>query len=264
VTHPQGPPDDAAQPGHGPPDGNGEMGHGPPDDAARPGRGPGPSRALLLTLAGLAAAALLVFAALRVLELPARLLRPSESEIRGALYTAIQRESPETFLVTGAVDLTATTTVSNTRRLLPGIVGLSLGTTRATVRMPGRVSYGIDLSRIRPEDIDVGEGAAVRIRVPSPSLWSVEPVLSEMEVETDVGWARLDASGRAVEQEAIRLMEGALRAQGRAHLGDSDQPRANTLRALERALVPVLEAAGVEEPQITVLFTDTPGGERPE
>lgn len=195
---------------------------------------------------------------------PGRWLRPSATEIRGALYTAIQRETPETFLVTGAVDLSATTRVANTRRLLPGLLDLNLGTTSATVRMPGRVSYGVELSRIAPEDIEIGEDGDVRITVPAPTIWSVEPVLEAMEVETDVGWARLDASGRDVEQEAIRLMERALRAQGIRHLQDSDQPRRNTARALEAALGPPLEAAGVADPRIEVLFSDTPGRRRPE
>ena len=209
----------------------------------------------VLTFSALAAALLL--------EVPRRLLRPSATDIRGALYTAIQRETPETFLVTGSVDLVGTTTVSNTRRLFPGLLDLSLGTTSATVRMPGRVSYGIDLSGIRPADIDVAPDGAVVVRVPSPAIRSVEPVLAEMEVQTDVGWARFYArSGRAVEQEAIRLMEAALRAQGEAHLADSNQPRRNTAAALEDVLIPALEAAGVEEPTITVLFTATPPGRK--
>ncbi len=202
-----------------------------------------------------------------VLGLTQRLLRPSEEDIRGAIYAAIQRERPETFLVTGSVDLTATTTVRNTRRLLPGIIDLNLGTTSATVRMPGRISYGVDLSRIRPGDIRVDEAGRVTLVVPPPEVWSAEPVLTEMEVQTEVGWARLySRSGRAVEQEAIRLMETALLRQGRAHLADSDQPRRNSAQALERVLLPALTAAGVDDPSVTVLFTDSPttGTDSPE
>ena len=238
---------------------------GPPD--APPARTPDPTpapatsrRRAWVIGAAVALTALLVLVAW-LAGLPGRLLRPSATEIRGALYTAIQRETPETFLVTGAVDLSATTRVANTRRLLPGLLNLNLGTTSATVRMPGRVSYGVDLSRIEPEDIEVGEAGEVRVTVPAPTIWSVEPVLAEMEVETDVGWARLDASGRDVEQEAIRMMERALRAQGVRHLHDSDQPRRNTARALERAFGPPLEAAGVADPRIEVLFSDTRAGE---
>ena len=80
-----------------------------------------------------------------------------------------------------------------------------------------------------------------------------------MEVRTTVGWARLYArSGRAVEQEAIRLMESALRAQGEAHLADSDQPRRHTADALEVSLLPPLTAVGIDDPRIRVLFTDRP------
>ncbi len=215
----------------------------------------GPGRWVLL-LADLAFALL---AGALLLEIPGRLLRPSETDIRAALYTAIQRETPETFLLTGSVDLVGTTTVSNTRRLFPGILDLSLGTTSATVRMPGRVFYGIDLSGITPADIVVAADGAVTVRVPPPAIRSVEPALAAMEVRTDVGWARLHArSGRTVEQEAIRLMEDALRAQGEAHLNDSNQPRRNSAAALENVLLPPLEAAGIEDPKITVLFADTP------
>ncbi len=212
-----------------------------------------PALALVLAAALGAGALALVFGQ--------RLLRPSEEVIRGAIYAAIQRESPEAFLVTGSLEVTGTTTVSNTRRLLPGIVNLNLGTTSATVRMPGRVSYGIDMSRLEAQDIRVGEGGAVTVTVPAPRVWSVEPVLAEMEVQTDVGWARLYArSGRVVEQEAIRLMEVALRRQGEAHLADSDQPLRNSAEALEDILVPALRAAGVQQPLVTVRFADSPPG----
>lgn len=240
----------------------------PPPPDLRPGPPPGASgdpgpaggrgirfgwAALLLTLAAVLVAGPLALA------ITQRFLRPTEEEIRGAIYAALQRERPETFLVTGSLDLTATTTVRNTRRLLPGIVDLSLGTTSATVRMPGRVSYGLDLSRIHPRDVRVDDSGAVTVVVPPPTVWSTEPVLTEMEVQTEVGWARLYArSGRAVEQEAIRLMETALRRQGEAHLADSDQPRRNSAEALERLLEPALAAAGVADPRVTVLFSDSP------
>lgn len=254
---PRPPPDDAA------PHDATAAGPEAPDSTAGPeapnpptGRVPAGLGRWVLLLAVLAFA-LLAFALL--LELPGRFLRPSETEIRAALYTAIQRETPETFLLTGSVDLVGTTTVANTRRLFPGILDLSLGTTSATVRMPGRVSYGIDLSGITPADIVVDPDGAVTVRVPPPAIRSVEPALAAMEVRTDVGWARVYArSGRTVEQEAIRLMEDALRAQGEAHLKDSNQPRRNSAAALENVLVPALEAAGIEDPKITVLFADTP------
>ncbi|MEN8376123.1 MAG: DUF4230 domain-containing protein [Gemmatimonadota bacterium] len=206
----------------------------------------------------LAAVALTAIAVVLVLR-AMRMLRPTSEEIRGAVYAAIQRESAETFLVTGFVDLTATTTVRNTKRLLPGIIGLNLGTTSATVRMPGRVSYGVDLAGFRLEHIRIGPDTSVTVTVSPPAVWAIEPVLEDMEVETDVGWARLySRSGRQVEQEAIRLMETALRAQGEAHLRDSDQPRRNTARAVQGILGPTLAAAGVHAPRIVVLFSDRP------
>lgn len=177
--------------------------------------------------------------------------RLSETDIRDVVYATIQRESPESFLITGALEVTATTRVANTRTLLPGVVGIDLGTTSATVRVPGRVSYGFDVRQLTPAMIRVHEDDVIEVTVPEPVIYSVEPNLEQMEVETQRGWLRL--SRRTVEDvrgRAIRLVQQALRAQGVAHLRASSQPRINTADALYEMLHPVLIAAGVEDPQI--------------
>src|SRR5690606_6574394 len=63
-------------------------------------------------------------------------------DVRELVHTTIQREAGASFLVTGYLDVVATATVENRQVLLPGMLDLSLGTTRATVRVPGMVSYG--------------------------------------------------------------------------------------------------------------------------
>lgn len=183
--------------------------------------------------------------------------RLSEVDIRDVVYSTIQRESPESFLITGALEVTATTRVENTRTLLPGVVGFDLGTTSATVRVPGRVSYGFDVRDLTPAMIRVIGGDTVEVTVPQPVLYSVEANLEQMEVETQRGWLRL--SQRTVDQvrgRAIQLVQQTMRAQGHAHLQGSAQPRINTAEALYDMLRPVLIAAGMDDPQIRFMIGD--------
>ncbi|HEX6306864.1 MAG TPA: DUF4230 domain-containing protein [Longimicrobiales bacterium] len=177
--------------------------------------------------------------------------RLSHTEVRDLVYSTIQRESPESFLVTGSIEVTATTRVANTRTLLPGIVDLDLGTTSATVRVPGRVSYGFDLRELTPEMIRIAGDTLIEVAVPEPVIYSVEPNLEQMEVETQRGWARMSTrTAEAVRDRAVGLVQRTLRAQGEAHLRNSAQPRINTADALYHMLRPVLVAAGISEPQL--------------
>lgn len=180
------------------------------------------------------------------------LMRPklSEETVRQVVVSTIQREAPASFYVTGYVDLTTAITVKSTKRLFPDALGgLDLGTTQTTVRVPGRISYGFDVTQIRPEAIQLGPDGTVEVTLPELSVYAVEPDLEAMEVETSVGWARMSwSSGRRVEQQAIRRVREAMREQGRAHVERATEPRVNTAMALEQLLTPVLHAAGVPDP----------------
>ncbi len=197
----------------------------------------------------LVAAGLLVLAgvALAVWLLQPRL---TETEVRQVVVSTIQQEAPASFFVTGTLDITATATVENTRYLFPDLLRFDLGTTRATVRMPGRIAYGFDVTALRPEDIRLGEDGVVEVTLPGLHVFSAEPNLAAMEVETDVGWARTYAgSGQRATQQALRVAHEALRRQGEAHLETTTQPRLNTAEALRKLLTPVLQAAGLADPQ---------------
>jgi hypothetical protein len=171
-------------------------------------------------------------------------------DVRSVVVSTIQREAPASFYVTGYLDITATTTVENTRYLLPDLFRLNLGTSRATVRVPGRVSYGFDIRQLRPEDIHLSEKGLVEVTLPELSIYAVEANLEQMEVQTDVGWARTHGgSGQQVEQRAIQLVQQALRKQAEQHLSSSTQPQVNTAQGLELMLGPPLQAAGVPDPQ---------------
>lgn len=179
--------------------------------------------------------------------------RLAEDEVRQIVVTTIQREAPESFLVSGYLDITATVTIENTKYLFPDLFRLNLGTTRSSVRVPGRVSYGFDVRQLTPESVKVTEEGRVEVALPELQVYSVEPDLEAMEVETSVGWARLDiSSGRRVEQQAIRSVRDALEHQAAQHITRSVQPRVNTARAIETMLIPILQAAGIEEPHVTI------------
>ena len=179
--------------------------------------------------------------------------RVSEEKVRRAVVTTLQQETPASFYVTGTLQLTAATTVRNTKTLLPDLLDFSMGTTEASVRLPGRVSYGFDVRKLHGEDIRLLENGVVEVMLPSLAIHAVAPRLSEMEVKTDVGWARLyRSSGRRVEQEAIQVAEKALRQQARQHLDTSAEPQLNTARAIKKMLTPVLQAAGVTDPQFRI------------
>jgi hypothetical protein len=141
--------------------------------------------------------------------------------------------------------------VANTRTFLPGIIGLDLGTTSANVRVPGRVSYGFDVGSLKPEMIRVLDDGVIEVDVPEPVVYSVEPNLAQMEIETQRGWARLSASTTdQVRDRAMSLVQGSLEEQGRRHIQSSTQPRVNTADALDAMLRPVLVAAGIENPEL--------------
>lgn len=177
----------------------------------------------------------------------------TEEEVQSAVITTLQQDEGQSFLVTGRLGLTATSTVSSEKTLMPEVLGLSLGTTQATVRLPGRVSYGFSLREIEAEEITV-EGDTVTIRIPELQVQSVEPDLEAMQVQTEVGWARLyRSSGRRAEREAMRAASRVIREEATEYLATAAKPRENTEEAVRRMLRPTLEALGLEEPHVRVV-----------
>jgi hypothetical protein len=201
------------------------------------------------TLAGMLVVLLLV-AALGI-ALWARRPHLTEEQVRETIWSTIQREAPAAFLVTGWIEVTAVTRVTNTRTFLPGIIGFDLGTTSANVRVPGRISYGFDVGDMKPGMIRLLDDGVIEVDVPQPVIWSVEPNLSQMEIETQRGWARLSAASvDQVRDRAVSLVQGALAQQGQVHLQNSSQPGINTADALDAMLRPALVAAGIPDPEL--------------
>lgn len=198
----------------------------------------------VLIAAALAVVAALIFLAGRGSRLPA----VTEDQVRTAITAAIQREARESFLVTGRLDVVASTSVENRKIFLPSLLALNLGSARSTVTAPGRVYYGFDVRQLSQEMITLVDDSTVHVQLPPIRTLAVEPGLDRMQIDTDVAWSRSDETEREVERRAIAELMPALRAQGRAHLRDSTQPRINTAEALRHMLEPTVRALGIERP----------------
>lgn len=192
------------------------------------------------------------------------LLRPryDATEVQRTIVTTIQREAPASFYVTGTLDVTVTEEVERTAQLFPTLFallreaqpawpGVNQATARATVRVPGRVSYGFDVGQLTAEQIRVRPDGLVAVSLPALAVYATEPFLQHLEVKTEAtGWMQLFGSQeKAAEREALGGVRDALRRQGEARLATATQPRVNTAKALEALLRPVLVAAGVPNPQ---------------
>ncbi len=202
--------------------------------------------AVLLLLAGVAAV-------MAPRWLPSRV---TQNDVRVAILSTLQEEADTTFLVTGYLDIATRITAEDTRVFFPGTLDLPLGTTRATVQVPGRVSYGFDLGALDPQEIWV-RGDTIEMEVPELAIYSVEPRVEEAQIETERGWTRLPASERTTERLAMSHMSESLRRQAEAHLVDSVQPQVNTAEALRRLVTPILVSVGVEAPVFRIYIGES-------
>ena len=173
--------------------------------------------------------------------------RVTQNDVRVAILSTLQEEADTTFLVTGYLDIATRVTAEDTRIFFPGLLDLPVGTTRATVQVPGRVSYGFDLGALDPQTIWV-RGDTIEIEVPELSIYSIEPRIDQAQIETARGWTRLPASERTTERLAMSNLSGALRRQAASHLQDSVQPQVNTAEALRRMIAPIVVSLGVDSP----------------
>lgn len=172
----------------------------------------------------------------------------TDHQVQSLVFATIQAEADTTVLVTGYYDLDVTTRVQDNKALW----GISLGTTEVNVRVPGRVSYGFNMGQFSTNDIRIA-GNEVIVTIPPPEIWSVEPHLDQMQMQTEVGWARLQAySGRALEQLAIRRLPEEFRRVASERMKSNNQPMKNTELALRKTLAPVLKSVGIENPVFVI------------
>ncbi len=190
--------------------------------------------------------------------LRAMIPRITEEDVRVAVTTTVEREAPASFLVTGTLDATATARVANRQTFLPGLLDLDLGTSEATVRVPGRIAYGFDVRTLTPDRIRLLDDGTVEVTLPALTVFSVEPDLGRLDVQTRRGWARTAESADALEGDALRRVTGALRQQGQAVLASGAlTARQNTATALAAMLRPALVAAGIPEPRFRFRLSPT-------
>jgi len=192
---------------------------------------------------------------------------PSESSVRRTVLTTIQDEAPASFLVTGTLTISTTVRIDSSQYVTPDWVTFVLGHTQPSVlpflegssqtqvRVPGRVSYGFEVDRLRAEMITVEEDGVVAVDLPELSVHSIEPRLSRLQVRTRTeGWMRVFPStvSEEVRSRAMAGVRTAFLDQAEDRLRTATQPRVNTARALEKVLAPPLKAAGVDRPRFRI------------
>lgn len=194
-------------------------------------------------------------------------LGPSEDRVRQTILTTMQEEAPASFLVTGSMDMSVTVHLDSSQYMTPdwltyvlqqthpSALSMLKGTSETRVRVPGRVSYGFEVGALTPEMIRVEADETVVVQLPPLSVYSVEPELDRLEVETTAeGWLRIIPSDvhEEVRTRALARVEEAFRAQVEEHFSSSVQPRVNTARALKEMLAPPLKAVGMSDPSFRI------------
>jgi hypothetical protein len=200
-----------------------------------------------------AAAVLILVGVIAALRQVARGIAPEE--VRERIVATIQSEAKESILITGSIDLTGTVTVENVRTLLPGVLDIGLGSSRATVQVPGRAYYGFDVRELDREKIRI-RGDTIEITVPQPRVISVDANLQELRVWSAKGWLRSSQSLQSVERSAVQRIDNVLARQAAQHVATSAQPRVNSAEAIRRMVRPVVEAAGITKPVFQFQLTE--------
>jgi hypothetical protein len=196
---------------------------------------------------------LVLLAAIAALRHVADIVAPEK--IREQIVATIQSEAKASVLITGSIDLTGTVTVENVKTLLPGVLDIGLGSSRATVQVPGRAYYGFDVRELDRDKIRV-HGDTIDITVPQPRVISVDANLQQLRVWSDKGWLRSAQSLQSVERSALQKIDNVLARQAAAHVANSAQPRINSAEALRRIVAPVLKAAGISNPVFQFQLTE--------
>lgn len=197
--------------------------------------------------------------------------RSVQSRVRRTVLTTVQEETPSSFLVTGTMDLHATVRIDSSQyatpewvtymlsQTQPALLSLLQGSAQTEVKVPGRVSYGFDVTTLTADMIRVEDSNVVAVDLPALDIHSIEPSLSQLEVHSKTeGWMQVFESGvpEAVRQRALDGVREAFREQARARLDSATQPRVNTARALRTMLTPSLTAAGFDNPRFRIRVGD--------
>ncbi|WP_022835520.1 DUF4230 domain-containing protein [Salisaeta longa] len=219
------------------------------------GRSPWTARQKIAAWGGVVVG-LLVAVAVAVWQVP-----PGAATVERTVITTLQEETPASFLVTGQLDITVEQTVQRTASVAPWFFNAvrawapsfdwDQGTTQATVRVPGTVSYGFNVQQLSADMIDVAPDGRIVVELPPLTVHAVEPHLGQMKMRTTAtGWMQLasTAATDSVKARALRTLQPAFEKQARRHLQQATQPRINTAQAVQQMLTPALRAAGIDTP----------------
>lgn len=164
--------------------------------------------------------------------------------VNSTISTTVSRMRDAAKLVVLVEEVDVTVQKASDKSVLYGKV--NLGTTTVTVRASGnRIQYYVPLDKITADDFTfdpLSKRLTLRLAVPAvdEELVEVQSDPAKIEVQTGIGWARLDKySGQALRDEAKRDLRPAVIEQGRAseHI---ERAKANTKAAVEKLLTPLL------------------------
>ncbi len=142
-----------------------------------------------------------------------------------------------------SVEYTASTIVERSRQRR-GIGGVLLGTDRVVVMVMGKIRTGIDLSRIKPSDVQIN-GRSIKIKVPRVQVLAVE-LLPEASRVFDSQRSWLFSEYEGLELEALDEARRKLRAEAERNAAMLDI--AETMARLQ--LAEFLRKAGFEQVEI--------------
>lgn len=180
--------------------------------------------------------------------------------VNSTISTTVSRMRDAAKLVVLVEEVDVTVQKTSDKSVLNG--KLNLGTTTVTVRASGnRIQYYVPLDKITPDDFAfdlTSNRLTLRLAVPAvdEEMVEVQSDPAKIEVQTDIGWARLDKySGQALRDEAKRDLRPAVIEQGRAaeHV---ERAKANTKAAVEKLMAPLL--AGLKSDVIFQVAFTTP------
>jgi hypothetical protein len=182
--------------------------------------------------------------------------------ISTVIQTSLERLRKESKLVVYTADVAVMVTKVSDKKLLSG--KLDLGTTTVRVRAAGnKAQIVIPLSDLEESDIEFDDAKNLFIvTLPPPrvdeTLVEVQTDPTFYEVQTEVGWARLDKfSGEALREEAKRELRGAV-------IEEASHPRIiDAARDSGREQIAALLEAVVKpmrpEATVAIEFKDTDG-----
>jgi hypothetical protein len=195
---------------------------------------------------------ILMIGANRIVDKTTKSLAPSYSNST-IIQTSATRLRQEAKLVVLSADITVEVTRTSSKIVWDL---LDFGDTVATVRTRGnRAQYFVALDKITEKDFNV-RGSSLHVTVPEPrvdeSIVEVQTDPNQIEVRTQVGWARLDKrSGELARAEARKSLRQAIISEAKAPRY-AEEARDSARKKIAGLLNPLVTQMGVTN--LTVEF----------